>query len=60
MLCEQEQLLCDHMLDQCLENLMQRLHAARSLGMSLSIPVWASLKSEDLAGLAGREAEAQA
>jgi hypothetical protein len=59
-LCEQEQLLCDHMLDQCLENLMQRLRAARSLGMSLSIPVWAALKSEALARLAGREAEAQA
>jgi hypothetical protein len=58
-LCEQEQLLCDLMLDQCLENLMQRLRAARSLGMSLSIPVWASLKSDALASLDQNDVEAQ-
>jgi hypothetical protein len=47
------------MLDDCLENLMQRLRAARSLGMSLSIPVWASLKSETLASLGQNDIEVQ-
>jgi hypothetical protein len=36
---------------------MQRLRAARSLGMSLSIPVWAALKSEALAGLGQNDVE---
>jgi hypothetical protein len=58
-LCEFEQVLCEHMLDQCLENLMQRLRAARSLGMSLSIPEWAALQSEALADLGQNDVEAQ-
>lgn len=58
-LCEFEQGLCEHMLDQCLENLIQRLRVARRLGMSLSIPEWAAMQSEALAGFGQDDAEAQ-
>src|SRR5580704_2386999 len=59
-LCEQEQLLCEGMLGQCVENLMQRLRAGRSLGMSVSIPAWAVQQSEVIAQLACYDREAQA
>src|SRR5579863_1420841 len=51
-LSEQEERLCDQNLEMCMENLMQRLQTARSLGMSLSLPAWAVEKSEALAAFA--------
>ena len=39
-LCHQETLLCERHLDRCMQNLVQRLQEARSLGMQLSIPAW--------------------
>lgn len=47
-LCNQEMLLCDRHLERCMQNLAQRLHDARSLGMQLSIPSWVAIQLEDL------------
>jgi hypothetical protein len=47
-LSHQEELLCEHQLDRCMQNLAQRLQDARSLGLQLSIPVWVTTQLEDL------------
>ena len=47
-LCSQERQLAEHALDFCLQNLLQRLQEARSLGLQLSIPEWATNEIESL------------
>lgn len=47
-LCRQEERLSDQALDFCLQNLLQRLQEARSLGLQLSIPAWATSEIESL------------
>jgi hypothetical protein len=58
-LCEQEQLLCERMLRECLETLRQRLLAGQQLGITLCIPEWAVQQSEALARQVQNEGEVQ-
>ena len=47
-LCSQERQLSEHALDLCLQNLLQRLQEARTLGLQLWIPAWATAEIESL------------
>lgn len=47
-LCIQEQLLCEHHLDRCMQNLVQRLQDVRSLGIQLLIPAWVTAQLQEL------------
>ena len=47
-LCSQERQLAQDALDFCLQNLLERLQQARSLGLQLSIPAWATTEIDNL------------
>jgi len=47
-LCHQERQLAEDALDLCLQNLFERLQQARSLGLQLSIPAWATTEISSL------------
>ena len=47
-MCTQERQLAEDALDFCLQNLLQRLQEARSLGLQLAIPTWATNEIEGL------------
>ena len=54
-LCTQEALLCEHQLNRCMQNLVQRLQDVRSLGIQLLIPAWVTAQLQDLTQWAEEE-----
>jgi hypothetical protein len=54
-LCNQEALLCEHHLNRCMQNLVQRLQDVRSLGIQLLIPTWVTAQLQDLTQWAEEE-----
>jgi hypothetical protein len=47
-LCNQESEICAYALDLCLQNLLERLQQARSFGLQLPIPAWATAELDTL------------